>query len=332
MKSSPFIQSQKTVIIRATRSIIWAATALVAWLSTVPATAADANQTNPPAPVVIHIGIAPGTWSGVNPNDGKAAISVWAKTILEQSQINAAVDTQLFETPEEMHQALKNGSIDAVSMLTDQFLTLDPELQPAEVFLATKDHLMTEQYVLLVQCDGGINQVAGLAGRKLVLEANARTSLASQWLDVLLARSSLGPAEQVLGTMTKIESPSKAVLQVFFHQADACLVTSNVFDLACELNPQLRKELRVLAVSPEVIPSLFFFRPGYTASVRKQMEPAILKLGESPAGLQVLTVFQSDGMLKRPVAILESSRQLLAEYARSVHGPAANGQLSHLKP
>ena len=328
MKFFTFMQSQKKATLRGPRSIRWAAAALAVWLGTFPVGAADVNQTNSAAPVVIHIGIAPGTWWGVNPNDAKAAISVWAKTILEQNRIAVTVDTQLFETPEELHQALKSGAIDAVSMLTDQFLTLEPALQPSDIFLATKDHLLTEQYMLLVQRDGGIDQVADLAGRKLVLEANARTSLAPQWLDTLLARSSLGPAEQVLGTVTKIESPSKAVLQVFFHQADACLVTSNVFDLACELNPQLRKKLRVLAVSPEVIPAVFFFRPGYTASVRDQMEPAIVSLNNTTAGLQVLTVFQSDGMVKRPVACLEGSRQLLAEFELSKKRP--NGSLQTL--
>jgi phosphonate transport system substrate-binding protein len=264
----------------------------------------------------MRIGIAPGTWWGLNRNDASAAIAAWTRTILAQRGIDAVVQTRLFETPEALSQALKSGQIDAVSMLTDQFLKLQPDLQPAEIFISSKDHSCTENYELLVPQASGITNVAGLAGRKVVLQANSRTSLAAQWLDTLLARQTLGPAKKFFGALTKIESPSKAVLQVFFHQADACLVTSNVFALACELNPQLRKELRVLAVSPEVVPSLFFFRPGYVSKVRDQLEPSILELNKTPAGQEVLTVFQCDGMIKRPVSCLDGSRQLLTEYGR----------------
>ena len=279
-------------------------------------TAADADQNDAP-PGSVHIGIAPGTWRGVNRNDASAAITAWARTILRQRGIVANVETTLFETPEAMSQALKNGQIDAASMLTGQFLDLAAELQPEEVFLSTKNHGFTEQYELLVQQACGITNVTGLAGRRLLLQASARTSLAPQWFDTLLARQSLGSGEKMLYDLIKLESPSKAVLQVFFHQADACLVTSNAFALACELNPQLRKELRVLAVSPEVVPSLFFFRCGYASTVREELEPAILELDHSPAGLQLLTVFQCDGMVKRPSACLAGTRQLLAESERA---------------
>jgi phosphonate transport system substrate-binding protein len=120
------------------------------------------------------------------------------------------------------------------------------------------------------------------------------------------------------------------VLQVFFHQADACLVTSNVFALACELNPQLRKELRVLADSPAVVPSVFFFRSGYVAKLRDQLEPAVVEMDQSPAGQEVLTVFQCDGMIKLPVACLNGSRQLLAEYSRAHARTVARTQAGSL--
>ncbi len=305
--------------LRLARGTAWAMTGLAVWLvlfgagyaSGAEDGGARAGQT------LVRIGIAPGTWWGVNQTDAKAAITAWARTTFEQRRIVADVETTMFDTVEALHSALKTCEIDAVSMLADQFLALESGLQPDEVFLGTKNRSFTEQYELLVHQDGGIMDVQGLAGQKLVLHASARTSLALQWIDTLLARRSLGPAAEVLSNVTEIASPSKAVLKVFFKQADAALVTSNVFELACELNPQLRKQLRVLAVSPEVVPSLFFFRAGYTSSLRGQLELAIVALHETPAGQQVLTVFQSDGMTKRPLGCLEGTRQFLAEYARS---------------
>ena len=254
---------------------------LAAWfglLGTVRTRAADADHRALVETNLVRIGIGSGTWGGVNRNDASAAIKVWTKAILSQRGTVVAVETELFETPETGALALKNGQVDAVSMPTEQFLALEPRLRPDTVYVATKDHSFTERFVLLVNRDTGIETLAGLAGRKLLLLANGRTSLAPLWLDTLLAGQSVGSAEKFLGTVTRMENPSKAILQVFFHQAEACLVTSNGFEVACELNPQLRKNLKVLAVSPEVVPALFFFRPDYTASNRQQMESAILTM------------------------------------------------------
>jgi phosphonate transport system substrate-binding protein len=277
---------------------------------------ADESSNAPALPSLVRVAIGPGTWGGVNRNDASAAISVWAKAIMQQRGSSLNVQIRMFDTPEALGDALKRGEVDGVSMLTDQFLTLDPKLLSDTVYLVTKDHAATENYVLLTDRDTGLETVPGLAGRKLLVLDNARTALALPWLETELARGSLGPAKDFFRAITKIENPSKAVLQVFFHQADACLVTSNVFELACELNPQLHQKLRVLAISPAVVPGLFCFRSGYTPGIRDQMESAMMTLNQTPSGLQVLTVFQSDGMVKQPLASLDSTRQLLAEYQR----------------
>jgi ABC-type phosphate/phosphonate transport system substrate-binding protein len=278
---------------------------------------ATAGNSQSPAPSeVVRIGIAPGTWSGVNRNDATAAITAWAKLVMKQHGAALQVDTKLFESDDEMGAALRCGHVDAVSMLAHQFLALEPALRTESVFLAVKNHSVAERYVLLVHRDGGIEDLSGLRGGRLLLEKDARSSLAPQWLETLLARGSLAPAAEFFKNMTRVEKPSKAVLQVFFRQAEACLVVSNVFALAGELNPQLHKQLRVLAVSPEVVPSLFYFRPGHASNVRAEMEPAILSLHETVPGQQVLTVFQCEQMVKRPISCFDSTRELLATHER----------------
>jgi phosphonate transport system substrate-binding protein len=308
-----------TAIVAASRSP-WTAVSLVVWLGLAvayPAMAADEDPGQLVRSNQITIGIGPGIFVGVNRNDASAGIKVWAKSILNEHEHLTEVETRLFDVPGAIGTALKDGQIDAASVCTEEFLALPPNLKPDTVFLETQNHALTLNYVLLVHQDAGIDDVAQLAGLKLVLQANSRTSLALPWFETLLAQHSMGSAEKVLKTLTRIESPSKPILEVFFHAADACLVTSNVFELACELNPQLRKELKVLAVSPAVIPTLFFFRPSYLPQMRDRLESAILSMNETPAGREVLTVFQSDGMMKCQVSCLESTRQLLAEYDRA---------------
>ena len=267
-------------------------------------------------PDLVRIGIAPGTWGGVNRDDAQAAIKAWTKTIMRQRAIPLEVETTLYESETEITAALKGAGVDAVSMLSSQFLALEPELRPGSVFLSSRKGRFTEQYVLLARRYHDLAQEAVPQERKLLLQNNVRASLAPAWLDTMLAGGGLESGTAALKSMRRVETSSKAVLQVFFRQADACVVTANVFEMAGELNPQISRELRVLAVSPEVVPAVFFFRPGCTFRLKDALEAAIVELHESVAGQQVLTLFQGDGMLKRPVACLEQTRQLLEDYRR----------------
>jgi hypothetical protein len=116
--------------------------------------------------------------------------------------------------------------------------------------------------------------VADLRGKKLVRFNHSRMSLALPWLETLMAEKAIGAVDSEFSAISEADNPSRAVLQVFFHQADACLVTAGIFKIASEMNPQVGRELRVLVESPKVVPGLFFFRPGYVAEVWDQLEAA----------------------------------------------------------
>lgn len=114
------------------------------------------------------------------------------------------------------------------------------------------------RHVLLVYRDGGITDIGQLPGRKVLVSTLDRGQIASTWLDVLLMRQGLGPAVEEAVDLDIRDRPGYAVPPVLFGQADACIVETRTFDLLCELNPQLRRELRVLSAiadTPDVHPT-----------------------------------------------------------------------------
>ncbi len=302
---------------RAAGLAIWLSGWLSGWLAVLcmPAfLAAQDTASRQEAETPIRVVLSARSFTGVNHNDVLAAIKTWAKVILKQRGVTVEVKTSISNSPEELAEALRSGQADAVSMPTDEFLRINAK--PEFIFLTSRKNSFTEQYVILVHRNSGIADVGDLRGRKLLLYNNPRMSLASAWVAALMG----SPKTEAVG-MTRIDNASRTVLPVFFHQADACVITSGVFETACELNPQLQKELRVLATSPELVTSVFFFRPGYSSYGKNELETAMLTLHDSPAGLQVLTLFQGDGMVKQPISCLEITRQLLDEGVRSsLHG------------
>lgn len=277
----------------------------------------------PPPPsraLSIHIGIAPGTWQGLNRSDTAAAISAWAKSILQQVDAQLAVEVTLYESSEALATDLMSGAVECVSMLSSQFLALDAGLRAEEVFVSTREGSIAERYLVLVRNDGDVREVTDLPSHRMLLQGTSRTSVALPWLETVLAARSVTVPADWSRTMVRVDRPSKAVLPVFFGQADACMVTASAFEVACELNPQLRQRLRVLATSPDFVPAVFFFRRGHSSLARELLEPAITTLQQSQAGRQVLVLFQADGMVRRPASCLDPTRAVLAE-AAGLHSP-----------
>ena len=101
-----------------------------------------------------------------------------------------------------------------------------------------------------------------------------------------------------------------------------------------ELNPQLGKQLRVIATSDEIVPTIFAFRADYDSPFKSQLIAAVTDLRSSVAGQQVLTIFQSDGMSQYPVSHLQSALDLIAAHARlggETNGTALASQTLPLK-
>ena len=83
-----------------------------------------------------------------------------------------------------------------------------------------------------------------------------------------------------------------------------------------ELNPQIGQRLRVLASSPELVASGFCFRRDYNDPLRETVLAELQKIGSTPAGAQILTLFQSSSLEARPMSCLDSAFELLAEHER----------------
>jgi hypothetical protein len=84
----------------------------------------------------------------------------------------------------------------------------------------------------------------------------------------------------------------------------------------CEMNPQVKAQLHVLATSPNLVPSVGFLRVGFDSPLRDNMLYALSGLETSVSGTQVLTLFQVDQLQRKPASFLNTARELVATHQR----------------
>ena len=282
-----------------------------------PASGVIADTAPDPDNQVIRFGVSTRTFPAANRNDVLAALRVWTDTIIRERKLPESVEIILYDSDDVLRADFARGGIDAASLTTEDIMLLG--VRPEYIFIPTTDQGFEARYVLLAHRDGAVTDLANIPNHKLAFFNNQRTILALPWLKTLLAKDAGQPAERLLMNLVEVESPSRAILQVFFGQAQTALVTLEAFELACELNPQLRQNLMVLHESQPFVTTFFVFNPDWRGTARDRVEEAISSAHETPGGQQVLTVFQSSRMTRQPVSILDSTLRFVMEYRKLVN-------------
>jgi len=265
---------------------------------------------------IFRMAVTASMFSEVNETDARAAMKVWIMALSTERQIPVDPDPLIFRNLDELTNACQTRSIDGVGLMTSEYLRLSRTMKFDRLGVSSVEGRIGEVYVVLVRQDSGIVRLNQLQGRTLNVLDTARTSLATVWLDTALVEAGLNPCARWFKQIKRSSKASLVTLPVFFHQADACLTTSNSFKVMGELNPQVASQLRALATSPELMPVFFAFREHERSPLSPQIFEAMEGMHETSAGKQILTLVKADRIVAEPVSCLNSSLELLARHER----------------
>lgn len=278
---------------------------------------------------VIRMGYTEGLFQNMNKADALAAMTVWAQTVAAQYDVKIAREMDLYHSVKEVRAALLAEEWDCMSLLLPEYIELGASLLRPPYVTYVKDGCNFIEYVLL--CPATVNGIAELAGKEVTIHTDADTCMAVDWLNFIFVEQGAGSLAEADVRLEYNRKPSGTVLGVFFGKSDACVVTRSVFESMVELNPQVGKKLKIMAVSEHMIRSIFGFRNEFVHSQEEQMLTAVVNLQSSKTGEQLLRVFKISQMaylderqVRESIAIYQKWRQTgLPENA--AHAPRQPG-------
>lgn len=269
-------------------------------------------STNEPADNDFRVAVSLRVLGDVNPADARASLRAWGQAILRRVSVPYETQLDILGTPEATREALAPRAYDMVLLTSEECLTTGVSGTNHHYFVDTAfDPTGADRYVLLARNDPAIKSLADLKGRSLAILDHANNSLARQWLDLELVTNGLAAPEEFFRSITGPRKLSSAVLPVFFGSLDASVVPRRGFETICELNPQVKKRLRIVAESGLVLSRVILFnaRPG--SPYNDPILTSIRTIHESPAGQQILNLFQSGRAAEAPASCLDGAERLL---------------------
>jgi ABC-type phosphate/phosphonate transport system substrate-binding protein len=274
------------------------------------------GQTKGPNTEMLSVGFTSSLFMDVNATDGLAATKIWADAIVQKKSLDIVTESMVFENIPALEKAVKDRRVDAVILLTREYLALEDKIALEPFFLSQNRGKVSEENLLLVHERSGMRALEDLAKKNVLISDVARASLGKIWLENVLMGKGYASLEAFFDRISLIRKSSQVLLPVFFQQADACLINSDAFETAAELNPQLKRNLRIIAKSPPGISSIICFRTGLKPMLRQILVESLRDLHVLPKGQQILTLFKVEKVIPYEPSYLESTRQLLQEHIK----------------
>jgi len=273
-----------------------------------------------------RVAISADTLAGANLNDARAAYKVWGEQISRKLDMsNTELHPEIFIPSAQMIQMIRAGDVDCFALTAWEFAKVSELLDPN--YMMVEDYAVNGvDYLLLVHATSQYRRLEDLRGAKMTLHHHRDTLLVEEWIACQLATAKLPLPERFFEAVDKRDNLNQVLLPLFFRRIPAAAMTRRVYDTAVELNPQLAKDLRIIAVSPKVVGDGFFFRLGCDPEGKRQFQDALVRFKSLPAGQQCLALYQASGFSQRPCSIMSGSLELIRQYERLLKGSKrANG-------
>jgi phosphonate transport system substrate-binding protein len=267
----------------------------------------------------VRLAISESLVTDVNINDARAAMLIWLQRMMTDLNVVIEINPKVFDTTQEIVRRARSGQLDAVALNVVEYRQAAEFLDSSQV-IAEAGVSGLEQYILLAKRNGAIQHLGDLRGRRLMILKTPKMCVAGPWLATILDQGRFGSSEQFFSAVTADSKVSRVVLPVFFGQTEACLTSKSGFETMSELNPQVGKDLNVIASSPGMVVTFYTFHKNYHGLNREKFAQVYTKVGTSDvAGRQLATLFQFENLAVRDASCLAPALAVLdmAERARA---------------
>ncbi len=263
---------------------------------------------------VLRVAISIQTLAGANVTDARAAYRVWLREVaMQYSAQTAEPIPEIFIPTEDLIRGIRQDTIDCYGVTALEFAKLADITDPDSLVL--QDYLADGmEYVLLVHNASQFRTIADLHGSHIVSHLHRDMVLLPAWLGTMLAANGLPQPDHFFSARTMSDKINQVILPVFFRRLDAACLARQSWETAVELNPQLGRDLRALAISPKIIPIVFGFRRNTNARSRKTLIDAIQRISSVPGGQQIVELYQSRSFVVRPISVMSPTLEIVRQF------------------
>lgn len=250
------------------------------------------------------------------PEDARIALRIWTRELTSIYEEGYRGEVRWYEQAAEAVEDVQTGQITMINLLTPDYRNYRQAMRLTPSVVAVDDQgRVTDRCLLIVRDDSPFHDWASLQGVEILVGTGLPDRLPLMWADVSLHRVHLGRAAEVF-QLRRVDRASRAALPVFFRQSEAAIVYESSLATIAEMNPQVGRELRVVATSPALLSGFMSFAPGASPQLRAAIMSSAATIDATPQGRQILELFGRSAVVPFESRYLAPSLELIAAHER----------------
>lgn len=268
--------------------------------------ALDGRQADP----VVTFGMSPGVIEGVSPADARAASMVWAEGISGALGLFKTAEATIFATVDDAVRAIADGHSQMAVITGREYVEVERRIACTPAMVYEVQGQVTQQFVLLTRGRG-----APKAPPQASITVYAPQELSTLWADLHFREHGQAVGLAAFPQVRKVDKRGRATTAVFFGQSDYGVDLRSAYDAAVELNPQVGRDVTILAQSPELLPGLVCVANAMPAAQRQRFVERATHLHEQVRYQQSLMLMRLTRLVPWAPEMLDTTRALLARHA-----------------
>ncbi len=225
------------------------------------------------------------------------------------------VEPHFFNSPDELYQEVYNNSLDIININSWDYykLRLSDRLKPILV-ASNNEKDKKERFYLIKHNSNPVESIEQLINQKIVLPKFNSAQLAKNWLQVELYDKLDKKKYRTVKIVESENNDQNELYSVFFKRINYAVIRESTYLIAAELNPQIKKQLYILAKSPGYIYYFAAARKNFNEELCNELVKVGMNLHNSVAGKQILNLMRGVRIFSISEEDLRESKELFNRY------------------
>lgn len=268
---------------------------------------------------IYSIGFMKNIFYNVDVNDVQAALKVWVDETLKQLEVakNYHFVNRFYSGFDDLNKAVNDENLAVLSISTYDYLNYSNKVNLEPLLVPEIDGEVGVEYYLLVRKESQFNSLIDLKGKSIGLISTPAFIASSLWIDVLLSKAGLPVKTRYFNKIETAQKESQLILNLFFGNLDACIVTKSSFKLMKELNPQIGQKLHSILDSPLYVAGLICCpKSNQNKDVKDGFYNSLMRLHTLTTGKQILTLVKIGKLVPAKAEYFKSFIDLLKDHKK----------------
>lgn len=205
----------------------------------------------------IVAGFSTHIFTQTNFEDAKAALSLLLNEIISNywNRPNIYTIPVTYDNIDNIKKDIDANKLDLVALTSSEYLILRDKVKITPCLTYKTGSITQDKLLLLVREDSGIKSIQDLKRKKVAIFSfvSDEFSTPTIWYKTLVL-SNDGNYKKDYGPFLESQYKSaRAIMDVFFKKAQGVVVSEKEFHIANELNPQIGKQLKIIASSKPIL-------------------------------------------------------------------------------